>query len=75
MNLAIALYLAAAVAGPPPAEGPVQRFGEAEADARIAVQILRTAVLREGRVVFSDGQEGPRTQQVRREGRVTYEFE
>jgi hypothetical protein len=36
---------------------------------------LRTAVLREGRVVFSDGREGPRTQQVRQKGRVTYEFE
>jgi len=73
MSFAAALYLAAAVAAPQPAE---QRLGRAEvAEARVAVQILRTAVLREGRVVFSDGREGPRTQQVRREGRVTYEFE
>lgn len=75
MSLAIALYLAAAVAPPLPASPAEQRLGGAEADARIAVQILRTAVLREGGVVFSDGQEGPRTQQVRRDGRITYEFE
>jgi hypothetical protein len=73
MSLAAALYLAAVVAAPQPAQ---HRLGGAEvADARIAVQILRTAVLRDGRVVFSDGREGPRTQQVRREGRITYEFE
>jgi hypothetical protein len=73
MYLAAALYLAAAVAAPQPVK---HRLGGAEvADARIAVQILRTAVLRDGRVVFSDGREGPRTQQVRREGRITYEFE
>jgi len=75
MNLAIALYLAAAVARPLPAEPAEQQFGGAQADARVAVQILRTAVLRDGRVVFSDGKEGPRTQQVRRAGRVTHEFE
>ena len=75
MSLAIALYLAAAVARPLPAEPAEQRLGGAQADARIAVQILRTAALRDGRIVFSDGEEGPRTQQVRRKGRVTYEFE
>ena len=73
MSLSAALYLAAVVAAPQPVK---HRLGGAEvADARIAVRILRTAVLRDGRVVFSDGREGPRTQQVRREGRITYEFE
>ena len=72
MSLAIALYLAAAAL---PAEPAEQRLAGAEADARIAVQILRTAALRDGRIVFSDGEEGPRTQQVRRDGRITYEFE
>jgi type II secretory pathway pseudopilin PulG len=75
MNLAIALYLAAAVAPPMPAQVAEQRLGGAQADARVAVEILRTAVLRDGRIVFSDGREGPRTQQVRRDGRITYEFE
>ena len=75
MNLAIALYLAAAVAPPMPVQVAEQRLGGAQADARVAVEILRTAVLRDGRIVFSDGREGPRTQQVRRDGRITYEFE
>lgn len=75
MKLALAFYIAAAVAGPVPAERAGHRLGGAEADARIAVHILRAAVLREGRVVFSDGQEGPRTQRVRRANRVTHEFE
>ncbi|MGV3555703.1 MAG: hypothetical protein ACO1OD_10645 [Croceibacterium sp.] len=75
MNLAIALYLAAAVAPPMPVPVAEQRLGGAQADARVAVEILRTAVLRDGRIVFSDGREGPRTQQVRRDGRITYEFE
>jgi hypothetical protein len=75
MNLAIALYLAAVVAPPMPVQVAEQRLGGAQADARVAVEILRTAVLRDGRIVFSDGREGPRTQQVRRDGRITYEFE
>jgi len=76
MSLAIALYLAAAASpiGHVPAAGPQPR-GAQVADARIAVQVMRTAVLRDGAILFSDGEEGPRTQQLRREGCITYEFE
>jgi len=76
MSLAIVLYLAAAAAPALPTDTAEHRLsGARTADARVTVQILRTAVLREDGVVFSDGEEGPRTQQVRREGRITYEFE
>ena len=76
MSFAIALYLAAAAAQPGLAEADGRQLQGAQVDrGRIAVQIMRTAVLRDGVVMFSDGKQGPRTQQVRREGRVTYEFE
>ena len=74
MSFTIALYLAAAAAQPGLTEAAELR-GAQVASARVAVRIMRTAVLRDGVVVFGDGKEGPRTQQVRREGRVTYEFE
>ena len=76
MSLAIALYLAAAAAQPSFAKAAEPQLQGAEvAEARIAVQIMRAAVLRDGIIVFNDGKQGPRTQELRREGRVTYEFE
>lgn len=76
MSLAIALYFAAAAAQPGLAEAAEPQLRGAQvADARIAVQIMRAAVLRDGVIVFNDGKQGPRTQELRREGRVTYEFE
>ena len=76
MSFTIALYIAAAAAPSGLTEAAeLQQRGAQVASARVAVRIMRTAVLRDGVVVFGDGKEGPRTQQVRREGRVTYEFE
>ena len=76
MSLAIALYLAATAAQPAVVEvTEPQLRGAQVADARIAVQIMRAAVLRDGVIVFNDGKQGPRAQELRREGRVTYEFE
>ena len=69
MSFTIALYLAAAAAPSGLTEAAeLQQRGAQVASARVAV-------LRDGVVVFGDGKEGPRTQQVRREGRVTHEFE
>ena len=76
MSFAIALYVAAAAAQPGLVEeARPQLSGAQVAEARITVEIVRAAVLRDGVIVFNDGKQGPRTQELRREGRVTYEFE
>lgn len=77
MSIAASLFLAAAVAAAPaPAEaGDGRGQGVQVASARVAVQILQPAVLRDGAMVATDAARAPRVQTLRGEGRVTYEFE
>ena len=73
MSFAAALLVAAAVAAQP--APPEAGQGAQVESARIAVEILRPAVLRDGVLVSAEGDEAPRTQTLRRDGRISYEFE
>jgi hypothetical protein len=76
MSLAVSLLLAAAAAAPAPAETGEGRAGGVQiATARVAAQIVRPAVLRDGAIALADSEDAPRPQTLQREGRVTYEYE
>lgn len=77
MSFAASLLLAAAAAASPAPAGDGGGRGEGVqvATARVAVQIMRPAVLRDGAIASTDTDQTPRTQTLRSENRVTYEFE
>ena len=80
MSLAILLFAAAAAAQSVPAGTGAETSGgrgqgaQVES-ARVTAQILRPAVLKDGAIAATDRGEAPRPQMLRREGRITYEFE
>lgn len=74
----VALFLLAAAAAATPA-APVSEeprgVGAQVASAQVSVKILRPAVLKDGSIGSDDPQTTQRVQTLKREQRITYEFE
>lgn len=76
MSLAAALLLAAATAHAPPADKTHEPDRGAQVEtARIAVTILRPAVLKNGKLLSERPADARHSQRQSRGNRVTYEFE
>lgn len=77
MGIAAAFFLAAAAASQaaPVAVKEGNGSGPVLETARVAVEILRPAVLRAGELADVRGADAPRSQRQSRGGRITYEFE
>jgi hypothetical protein len=80
MSLAALLFAAAAAAQTVPSDtGAEANDGRGQGaqveSARVTARILRPAVLKDGSIAATDRGNAARPQMLRREGRITYEFE
>ena len=76
MSFAAAFLLAASATQAAPADGhDSRRQGPVFETAKVSVEILRPAVLKDGKLVAAGGADTPRSQRLSRDGRLTYEFE